>query len=269
MTAAKLVLPHALRSPDDTAEYFKFGAEYVLNVTEDMGWESGGFDETYERAYEAMQEGRTEVPDDEATLVGAVLLADAEYWWPIGRWLPRGYALLMRGLSHALRRKLLRLAGIYTDTLETGFGEFYHAFPTVRERLGVPGFSNPDDERVLVDGKPPTSYVRGLSLDAFARRTVLGDSVLHVEWFTYVADETGVEYDEELCERAIDESPAYFAGRTDELSDDVRKLQKAMFSDDDWIRDFHDHYSLRSILFKRAARGIEETAEELGAATET
>jgi len=267
MTAAKLVGLRALREPEEVAPYFRFGADYIFDVADAMDWEYGALNETAERAYGAMRDGRTDVSDDVATLVGAVLVADAEYWWPIGRWLPRGYALLMRGLSHALRRKLLKLAGVYTDTLETGFREFYHAYPTVRERLGTPGYSSPED--CVVEGEPATAYVRGLSLDAFARRTVLGDSVMHVEWYEYVAEETGVEYDAELCARTKQESPAYFAGVTDELSDEVRELQRAMYVDDDWIRKFHDEYSLRSVLFRRAADGIEETAEELGQPTET
>lgn len=264
MTAAKLVGLRALRKPEDVAPYFRFGAEYLLGVAEAMGWDRGSLDETAERAHEAMRDGKTDVPEEQRALIGAVLVADAEYWWPIGRWLPRGYALLMRGLSHALRRKLLKLAGVYTGALETGsrFREFYGAYPTVREHLGVPGYSNPDD--CTVEGKPPTAYVGGLSLDAFARRTVLGDSVLHVEWYEYVAEETGVGYDADLCERAKVESPAYFAGVRDELGDEVRELQRAMFTDDDWIRGFHEEYSLRSVLFKRAAAGIERTAEELG-----
>ena len=267
MTGAKLVGPRALRRPEDVAPYFRFGADYLIQVAKEMGWEYGEVDETAERAYESMRDGKTDVPEDEETLIYAVLVADAEYWWPIGRWLPRGYALLMRGLSHALRRKLLKLAGLYTGTLKKGFWEFYHAYPTVRERLGTPGYSDPGD--CTVEGKPATAYVGGLSLDAFARRTVLGDSVLHVEWYEYVAEKTGVEYDANLCERAKEESPAYFAGVTDELGDDVRGLQRVMFTDDDWIREFHEEYSLRSVLFRRAADGIERTAEELGQPTET
>lgn len=261
MTGAKLVAPSALRDPEDVAPYFRFGADYLVDVADEMGWEHD-LHGTADRAEEALHEGETDPPEDEAALIGAVLLADAEYWWPIGRWLPRGYALLMRGLSHALRRKLLRLAGIYTDTFEGGFGEFYHAYPTVRERLGTPGFSKPSEH--AVEGEPATAHVGGLSLDSFERRTVLGDSVLHVEWYTYVADATGVDYDEELCDRAIEESPAYFAGVSDSLSDDVRELQHAMFTDDDWIRRFHEEYELSSVLFRHAADGIERTAEELG-----
>jgi hypothetical protein len=73
-----------------------------------------------------------------------------------------------------------------------------------------------------------------------------------------------VEYDATLCERAVEVSPGYFAGVRDELPDDVRELQLAMFTDDDWIRKFHDEYELRSVLFRRAADGIERTADELG-----
>ena len=266
MTAAKLVGLRALSRPEDVAPYFRFGAEYLLEVAEEMGWECGTLDETVESAYESMRKGETDVPEDEKKLIGAVLVADAEYWWPIGRWLPRGYALLMRGLSHALRRKLLKLAGIYTDTLETGFWEFYHAYPTVRERLGTPEYANPPDHPV--EGKPATAYVGGLSLESFARRTILGDSVLHVQWYEYVAEEMGVGYDDDLCARAKKESPAYFAGVSDELSDDVRELQRVMFTDDDWIRKFHKEYRLRSVLFRRAADGIERTANELRGTTE-
>jgi hypothetical protein len=272
MTAAKLVGLRALSRPEDVAPYFRFGAEYLIEVADAMGWEYGALEETVESAYESMRDGKTDVPEDEESLIAAVLVADAEYWWPIGRWLPRGYALLMRGLSHALRRKLLKLVGIYTDTLDdvSGFGsvfdEFYHAYPTVRGTLGTPGYSNPHDHPV--EGEPATAHVGGLSLDSFARRTVLGDSVLHVEWYEYVAEKTGVEYDADLCARAKEESPAYFAGVSDELSDDVRGLQRIMFTDDDWIRKFHEEYSLRSVLFRRAADGIEKTAKELSQPTE-
>jgi hypothetical protein len=260
MTAAKLVGPRALRDPEDVAPYFRFGAEYVTDVAGAMGWEHS-LDGTVENAYDAMREGRTDVDDDVETLVSSVLVGDAEYWHPIGRWLPRGYALLMRGLSHALRRKLLRLAGLYTDTYVGGPREFYGAHPSVRDALDAPVFSRPSDH--TVDGVPATEHVGGLSLDAFARRTVLGDSVLHVEWYEYVADRVGVDYDTALCERARELSPAYFAGVRDELPEDVRELQYAMFCDDDWIRKFHDEYGLRSVLFRRAAEGIERTAEKL------
>lgn len=260
MTAAKLVGPRALRDPEDVEPYFRFGAEYVVDVADAMGW-SHTLNGTVEEACEAMRNGRTDVRDDVETLIASVVVADAEYWHPIGRWLPRGYALLMRGLSHALRRKLLRLAGVYTGTYAGGAREFYRAHPSVRDALDAPVFSRPSDH--TVDGVPATEHVTGLSLDAFARRTVLGDSVLHVEWYEYVAERVGVEYDAELCERARETSPVYFAGVRDELPEDVRELQHAMFCDDDWIRKFHDEYELRSVLFRRAADGIERTAEAL------
>ncbi|MFP4632796.1 MAG: hypothetical protein ACLFMT_05100 [Halobacteriales archaeon] len=261
MTAAKLVGPRALATPERAAAYFGFGADYVVDVADELGWSHGGLDGTTERARAALERGETELEGRERKLVGAVLVGDAEFWWPMGRWLPPGYALLMRGLSHALRRKLLRLAGDITGTLETGPREFYGAYPSVRDRVGQPEFSEPEDHEV--DGRPPTEYVPGIGLDSFARRTVLGDSVLHVEWYEYVADAVDVDYDSELCRRARDESPAYFAGVGDELSDDVRELQRAMFGDAGWIREFHDHYELRSLLFRRAADAIERTADEL------
>lgn len=267
MTAAKLVWPPALRSPERAAEYFGFGANYVVGVCDAMDWDSGDLEDVARDAKSAMERGETDVPQKQEELVVAVLVGDAEFWWPMGKWLPRGYALLMRGLSHALRRKLLKVAGAYAGGLPDGGLDaargFYHAYPEVRDFADAPRFSVPADHPV--DGRPATEHVDGLGLDAFARRTVLGDSVLHVEWFEYVADHVDVEYDEELCDRAKQQSPAYFSGVTDSLDPDVRRLQAAMFSDSDWIRDFHDHYQLRSILFRKAAEGIEETAEELEA----
>lgn len=270
MTAAKLVWPPALRSPERAAEYFGFGADYVVGVCDAMDWDSGDLEDVARDAKAAMERGETDLQEEQQEIVVAVLVGDAEFWWPMGKWLPRGYALLMRGLSHALRRKLLKVAGEYGGGLPDGpvegFRGFYHAYPGVRDGADAPRFSVPADHPV--DGRPATAYVDGIGLDAFAQRTVLGDSVLHVEWFEYVADRVGVEYDEELCERAKHQSPAYFAGVDDVLDGDVRRLQSAMFSDSDWIRDFHDHYQLRSILFREAADGIERTAAELEASLE-
>ncbi|MDY6780836.1 MAG: hypothetical protein SV760_09950, partial [Halobacteria archaeon] len=110
-------------------------------------------------------------------MVGAVLVGDAEYWKPMASWLPRGYAFLMWSFAHPMRRKLLRLAGIYTETLgDGGFSEFYNAYPSVRNGFGAPVFSRPDDDAMTVDGSEPTSYI-----DGFCEHAVLGDAVLHTE----------------------------------------------------------------------------------------
>ena len=84
MTAAKLLWPPALRSPEHTAEYFGFGAEYVVGVCDAMDWDTGDLEETAEDAKAAMERGETEVPEQQRELIVAVLVGDAEFWWPMG-----------------------------------------------------------------------------------------------------------------------------------------------------------------------------------------
>lgn len=260
MTAAKLFLPHVLRSPKDIAPYFRFGADYVVDISREMGWGVAGLPETVDRAHEAMQEGNTEVDADAATLIGAVLVGDAEFFPALKPWLPRGYRLLMRGFEHPVRRKLLRVAGLYTDTLKPGFGEFYHAYPSVRGEFGAPNFSRPADWPV--NGEPATAYLDGYGLKAYQQGVVLGDSVLHVEWYSYAARRVGVDVPGDLVERAKREGVEYFAGERDDLSPEVKRFQQALFTDADWIRDFHDTYGLRSVMLKWAAAGIERAVEQ-------
>ena len=261
MTAAELLGREVFRHPEDAAEYFLYGAEYVLDVSREMGWYTGDLEATIERSYHAMLNGDTDVDEKSSRLIGAVLVGDAEYWRPLGRWFPRGYRLLMRGLEHGLRRKLLRLAGIYTDTVETGGGKtklrnFTYAYPEVRHRFGTPDFTNPNE--VMVEGRDPRSYV-----DGFADHVVLGDSVLHTEWYRYVTQKLGIEIDLDLVEKTRNQSLYYFTGNAETLSEDVRKFQASMFRDYDWIRGIQDEYQLNSMLFEWAADGIEETVDEL------
>ena len=262
MTAAKFFLPSALRTPSDVAPYFRHGADYVVDVAEAMDRDVGDLPERIDRAEAAMRDDDLAVDDDIAALIGAVLVGDAEFWRPLGGWLPRGYALMMRGFDHPVRRKLLRMAGRYTDTLDVDgrldhLVAFHRAYPSVREGFGAPLFSRPADHPV--DGRPATRYV-----DGFDDRVVLGDAVLHVEWYRWVADRVGVPVDEALCDRAIAETVPYLTGHRERLPDDVARFQRALFVDSDWIRGVHDHYELSSWLWRRTATAIEGfVAEEL------
>ncbi|MFB6282786.1 MAG: hypothetical protein ABEK59_02490 [Halobacteria archaeon] len=261
MTAAELLGKEVFREPEDAAEYFRYGADYVLDVSRDMGWRVGDLQGTIECGYHAMKNGDTEVDPETARLIGAVLIGDAEYWRPLGRWFPRGYRLLMRGLEHGLRRKLLRLAGIYTDTVEFGGKKqksrnFFYAYPEVRQCFGTPEFTLPGE--VLVEGSDPRSYV-----DGFTDHVILGDSVLHTEWYSWVAQKMGIDVNTDLVEKTRNQSLYYFTGNAEVLSEDVRRFQETMFSDYSWIRGIQDEYDLNSILFDWAADGIEETVDEL------
>lgn len=260
MTAAKFFAPSALREPSDVAPYFRHGADYVVEVADRMDRDVGGLTDRIDRAERAMREDRVAVDDDVAELIGAVLVGDAEFWRPLGAWLPRGYALMMRGFDHPVRRKLLRMAGRYTDTLDVGgrldhLVAFLRAYPGVRAGFDAPLFSLPADHPV--DGRPPTR-----SVDGFDDRVVLGDAVLHVEWYRWVADRVGVPVDEALCDRAIEQTVPYLTGHRDTLDDDVARFQRALFVDSDWIRGVHDHYDLSSWLWRRTAAAIDGFVED-------
>lgn len=255
MTAAKFFLPSALREPSDVASYFRHGADYVVAVADALGSDVGDLPDRIDAAERAMRDDDLDVDDDVATVIGAVLVGDAEFWRPLGAWLPRGYALMMRGFDHPVRRKLLRMAGRYTDTLAADgpverFLAFHRAYPAVREGFGAPLFSRPPDHPV--DGRPATRYV-----DGFGDRVVLGDAVLHVEWYRWVAERVDVAVDGDLCDRAIAETVPYLTGHSDRVSDDVARFQRALFTDSDWIRGVHDDYGLSSWLWTRTADAID------------
>lgn len=261
MTAAKLFLPHVLRSPSDIAPYFRFGADYIVDVTREMDWDIGNIPDTVDRAHQALREGDTDVENEVSTLIGAVLVGDAEFFPALKPWIPHGYRLLMRGFEHPVRRKLLRVAGIYTDTLEPGFREFYHAYPSVRREVGTPNFSRPADHPV--NGRPATIHLNGYGLEAYRQGVVLGDAVLHIEWYDYAARRVGVDVPQELLEDAKREGVEYFVGERDELSGDVERFQRVLFRDAEWIRDFHDTYGLRSVMLKQAVKGVEDAHRDL------
>lgn len=261
MTAAKVLSPTALRQPRNVAPYFRFGANYIADVTKTLGIHTNDLSDRIDNAYDALEQENTDVDEDTSTLIAAVLVGDAEFFGALGEWFPPGYKLLMRGFEHPVRRKLLRIAGLYTYTLEPGFMEFYHAYPSVRRDFGAPSYSSPAD--VLVNDEPATHYINGLGLDAYRRSVVLGDSILHVEWYEYAAGKVGIKVPESLVERTKEESKHYFTHQSEELSEEVREFQRALFSDAEWIRDFHDTYNLRSILLKQAAAGLEDARQKL------
>ncbi|MDY6780837.1 MAG: hypothetical protein SV760_09955, partial [Halobacteria archaeon] len=66
MTAVKVLSPRMLRSPEQVADYFLYGADYIVDVSEEMGFETDDLDERIENAYDAMSEGETDVDDEVA-----------------------------------------------------------------------------------------------------------------------------------------------------------------------------------------------------------
>ncbi|ELZ83604.1 hypothetical protein C5C07_03235 [Haloferax sp. Atlit-4N] len=240
MTVLRLL---RLRRPADFADWYRIGAEYVHDVAAGMGLRVGDFESRVVRATDAMRAGRTDLPPDLARSVAADLLADAVFCDPFCQWMPLWYELGLAAPCAYADFRLRRVAERYADDLP---------------HLSVPRFSRPDD--VYVDGRPATAYV-----DGFAERFVLADAVLHLEWFTYVARESGIFVPPLLVERTREQTVAYYAGRRTELDPDVRTFQRLLFSDDEWVRRIADVYDLDSVLFDYWERILAQERRRLSA----
>lgn len=255
MTVFRLGLPGAFRSPSDAADYLRIGAEYVVDVADDVGWDHDGLDATVDEAVAAMRAGDTDVDDRVGRLIAVVLAGDADFYTAFIDWFPP-YRVAARPLDWVFGRKLRRIAAMYAPGGPEvgGFRGWLRNYPGVLDESTA--FSRPADVRV--EGRPATAYV-----DGFGDRVVLSDAVLHTEWFAHAAQAVGVDIDGSLVERTLRTSPGYFAGVRDELPDDVRGFQRALCRDADWLRDVDRLYGLDSIVCREAAEDIEEAAERL------
>jgi hypothetical protein len=254
MTVFKLILPTAFRKPSDAAEYFRLGAEYIVDVSREMGWADDDLSERVENAYDAMLADETDVDDDVASLVAAVLAGDADFYRAFVRWFPWRYRVFVVDLDHLFRRKLRRLAAVYADDRhERGWRDWLACYPGV---LDPPSsYSTPED--VLVEGVPAPRHVSG-----YSDRTVLVDSVLHVEWYAHAARYVGVDVPETLVERAVEEGARFFAVGGD-ISSEAARFQHALFSDADWLRGVNEAYDLSSWACVHGAEAIDEARERL------
>ncbi len=244
MTVFKLLLPWVMNSPQDAAEYVEFGARYVEDVAEALERDVGDLAERRENAREAMEQGDTDVDDDVAELVSTVLVGDAAFYSAFVDWFPLKYRVFARPLEWTFNPKLREVAARYVgDDL-------------VEEMLQEMEYSAAEDH--VVDGRPAMSYVEGVG-----DRTVLVDSVLHVEWYRDACERLDVEHDAARLRRTVEESPAYFAGRRDGLSEVVAETQRYLFLDAEWLRRVDDAYGLDSWVMDSAADAIEEAVEEL------
>lgn len=208
------------RSPETFADYYRFGADYVLEVSMGMEFDHEGLGALIDEAYAALERGDTDVRPAVAKSIAAVVLGDAEWFYPLADWqstLPcAGNKVRTFPLVRALR----------------SVGEPYAANATSFER---PQFSEPGDVRI--DGRPAIEYVDGAD-----ERLVLASSILHLEWYVDVARQHGIDVPRDLVESTRTESKRYFAGVDDDLSRPVKDFQYWLFQDVHWIEKFEARY---------------------------
>lgn len=240
MTVLTLV---PLRTSADFADWFRPGAEYTLRVADGLGLETEGLPDVVDEAEAAMRERRagTDVSESVARVVSSALLADAAFGPPFLEWTPVWYELALAGPTRYADWRLRRIASRYAKTLE---------------HVSAPRFSRPRD--VLVAGRPATAFVSG-----FADRFAFASALLHVEWFAAVAREWGLSLPDGLVERTRRETVALYVGRRSvaDLSPDVRRFQRLLFTDETWVREVDDRYGLDSVLFDAWERVLRRERE--------
>ncbi|WP_224270059.1 hypothetical protein [Haloprofundus salinisoli] len=236
-----------LRTAEEFADWYRIGADYVAHVAEGMEFDCGPFHEDAAAGVAAMRANRTDVAPNVARSIAATLLADAAFCDPFCEWLPLWYELALAGPNVLADRRLSTVARAYAERVPHVSGPLY---------------STPGD--VLIEGRPALSYV-----SEFSERFVLADAILHLEWFVYVARESGVDIPYELLARTREESVAYYTGRRESLSPDVHRFQTLLFADDEWVRKINRVYGLDSALFgvwegilRRARTGLEAAASD-------
>lgn len=244
MTVLTLV---PLRTAADFADWFRPGAEYVLRVADGMGLETDGLPAVVDEAEAAMRDDRagTDVSEPVARVVSSALLADAAFGPPFLEWTPLWYELALAGPTHYADWRLRRVAARYAETLDS---------------VSVPRYSRPRD--ALVEGRPATAFVSG-----FTDRFAFASALLHVEWFAPVAREWGMSLPSGLVERTRRETVELYAGRRSmtDLSPDVRRFQRLLFTDETWVRDVDDRYGLDSTLFSVWERVLRRERERFAA----
>nr|WP_303645226.1 hypothetical protein [Salinirubrum litoreum] len=233
-----------LRRPDQFADWYRIGADYVLEVAEGLDLALGDFPTLADEATEAMRAGRTDVRAELARSIAADLYADAAFCEPYLEWTPLWYELALLAPVRYADARLRRVAGRYASDLG---------------HVSVPQFSRPKD--VLVGGRPAFTSVSG-----FRNRFLFADALLHVEWFVHVARESGIEVPESLVARTRRETVEWYASGAEDpaaLSPEVREFQRLLFADDRWVRRIDEAYELDSVLFSIWERILREERERL------
>jgi hypothetical protein len=233
-----------LRRPADFADWYRIGADYVIEVAEGLDLDLDDFPTRAEAATGAMRAGRTDLPPDLARSIAADLYADAAFCEPYLEWTPLWYELALLGPVRYADARLRRVASRYSS----GLGH-----------VSVPQFSRPRD--VLVDGRPAVTSVSG-----FRDRFLFADALLHLEWFVHVARESGIAVPASLVAQTRAETVEWYAGGAadpDELSPEVREFQRLLFTDDRWVRRIDAAYGLDSWLFSVWERILREERDRL------
>ncbi|GAB3326653.1 MULTISPECIES: hypothetical protein [Haloplanus] len=243
MTVARLL---GIETPADAADWYAAGRAYTHRVAAGMDFDDADAVDG-DGVTAALRTDPATLSNREAESVVGVLVGDAVFAEPFCEWMPTWYEL---GLWPAARLLERRLRGVAREVAAT-------AGLTV----ALPRFPRPRD--ALVAGRSPLAGVTGLR-----ERFALAAAVTHLEWFAHAAAADGVAVPRDFLARARRETLDHYAGSRGPLSPRVRRFQRLLFTDGDWVRAVDDAYGLDSWVFGRWARWLDAERDRLAVATD-
>lgn len=224
-------------SPASIAEYYTFATDYVVGVTDSMGFAHDDVESTVERGADALAAADRAVDQETARSIASILLDDAAWYWAYADWRPLPTELAFKVRFFPLVRGLRHTAAPYDRRIGS---------------VSPPAFSRPAD--VTVAGRPVSARIEESN-----RLFLLGAAILQTEWYVDAARRHGVAVPDGLLERSSEELAAYFAGEREAFSPGVRSFQSALFRESvRWVRRFERRFGRASLL---DAEGISATAE--------
>jgi len=210
-----------VRQPAELSEYYTYGAEYVVDVSQAMGFDHDAVEEQVMNNRELLDANETNVDPETARNIASIFLDDAEWYRVFPQWRSFG-----RGLGFSLRfapviRGLEQVAQPYLEQIDS---------------FNTPEYSRPDEK--TVSGKPVSAQINNPQ-----RLFLLGAGLINAEWFHHAATLHGVDVPDGLLERLIRETKEYFVRERTDLSPEVRKFQYHLFDEAiPWIKRFEGRY---------------------------
>lgn len=235
MTFYKLMGNRTLKTEAEQAEYFQMDVDWLLNTSQAMGFETGNIERISEEARLKIENDEP-LNEKESELVGTVYVGDAEWVNPLSLWGgPRWTRYFLRFGDGPAHCKFLNIGKKYCDV----------------GRLNFPYYSTPGDFDIE-------------SCRDFRKAALLATGVLHLEWYTYVCNQVGLEYDEELAQETKNETVEYLTGQSDSMSSRAAYFQKTMYEEDiNWIDQTEKEFHFRSFLLWRTEKLMNSFIDEL------
>ncbi len=227
---------------EDPEKYFHADMDYVEGVTRDIGRDTSVLHEIRSEAPRKFEDpDNGDVSERTQRTMSAIFLGSAEYNQLFMLWLPS----VSRWVYYFLEPRL--------HTVGKGLPKTY----TDLERLKLPTYSRPRD--LKVKGRKPTYYADGI-VDQH-RMTY---AILDLEYYFFVAQEAGLEFEDGFIERARRETLMYFTGLEDTMSEDVAELQASLFHHVGvWCETIPREYDINSFFLRKTSKLFKKEAEKL------